>query len=282
MTDVLGKKGQIHFYCEKCDHECSSQWKFDRHVLTRKHKNVDKCLHKKAKKASDYFCECGKIYSHRQSLFVHKKKCTYNEIHFSKPIDQTIIFELLQQNNTLQKHLIELSKEKSIITNNNYNNKTFNLQIFLNETCKDALNISDFVSSLHLRLGDLENTGQNGFVESISNIFIKGLKELEVTKRPVHCSDIKRETLYIKEQDRWGKEKKEKEKIKDAIKQIAHQNIKQIPNWVMQNPECKNIGSSKNDTYLQIINQSMGGADDANYQKIIHNISKEVIIQNKN
>lgn len=119
----------------------------------------------------------------------------------------------MQQNNTLQKCLIEISKEKSIITNNNYNNKTFNLQIFLNETCKDALNISDFVSSLHLHLGDLENTGQNGFVESISNIFIKGLKELEVTKRPVHCSDLKRETLYIKEQDRWGKEKR-KGKIK--------------------------------------------------------------------
>lgn len=109
MTDVLGKKGQKHYYCEKCEHECSSQLKFDRHVLTRKHKNVDKCLHKKA---SDYLCECGKIYSHRQSLFVHKKKCTYNETFVSKPIEQNIILELLlQQNNTLQKHLIEISKE---------------------------------------------------------------------------------------------------------------------------------------------------------------------------
>lgn len=108
MTDVLGKKGQTQYYCEICNYECSSQWKFDRHVLTRKHKNVDKCLHEKA---GDYLCECGKIYSHRQSLFVHKKKCTYNEIPFPKPIYQNIILGLLQQNNTLQKQLIEISKE---------------------------------------------------------------------------------------------------------------------------------------------------------------------------
>jgi hypothetical protein len=200
-----------------------------------------------------------------------------------------MIIEQNKQNQELQKQLIELSgKSNSCITNNTTNNcitnnNKFNINFFLNEKCKDALNIKDFVNSLTLKLTDLENFSKLGFAEGISKIFIRGLKELDVYKRPIHCSDLKREVLYVKDEDKWEKENDDKKKLKNVIHHISSKNINQIPEWVRQNPNCKDSDSNKNDVYLKMISNSMCGIDEAeaetNFNKIISNVVKEVVIE---
>jgi hypothetical protein len=192
-----------------------------------------------------------------------------------------LIIDQTNENKELQKQIIELSKEKSIVNNNNtINNNNFNLNIFLNEKCKDALNIMDFINSLKVQLEDLENTGKLGYVQGITKIFVRGLKELDITKRPIHCSDLKRETMYVKDAT-WEKDN-EKRQMKKAIKHIASKNFKQIHEWVEENPESKDIESKKHDQYMKIINKSTGGIneeeDETMYKKIITNVAKEVVI----
>ena len=185
-----------------------------------------------------------------------------------------------------QKQIIKLSNEKvttNITQHNNHTSNKFNLNIFLNEKCKDALNLMEFVNSLELQLKDLENTGKIGYVEGISKIFIDGLKELDIYKRPIHCSDLKRETLYIKDENTWEKDDKDKSKLKQAIKIVGTKNIKQIPEWIAQNPQCKDIASKKNDEYMQLVSNAMIGdsieEQTKNVNQIIKNVTKEVIIE---
>jgi hypothetical protein len=196
------------------------------------------------------------------------------------------IVEQNKQNYNLQSQFIELAKEKTIsncnnITTNN-NNTHFNLQFFLNETCKDAMNITDFIEQINVSLTDLENTGRLGYAEGITRIFVKGLKELDINQRPIHCSDGKRETLYIKDGNVWEKDDINKSKLTNAIKKVAHKNIRKINDWVNVHPNCKDSESNKNDLYLRIVSNSMSGCTDDeaenNYNKIKRNIIKEVII----
>jgi hypothetical protein len=156
------------------------------------------------------------------------------------------------------------------------------LQFFLNETCKDALNITDFVSSIKPSLEDLENTGRRGYIEGVSNIILKNLNNLEQYRRPIHCSDHKREILYIKDDNQWIKESEEKPVLTKAIKVIANENIKMIKDWRVLNPDCTDINSKKNNLYLKIVSNSMNGSNkeesDKNMSKIISNVAKEVVI----
>jgi len=276
------------FVCENCDFKCSKKGDWNRHILTDKHKNLNnpniftsKNIQKK------YTCNCGRNYKHQSTLCAHKKICKGKDI-FDEPIDNlqdkdALILHLLKQNGELQQSLIEMSKEKSITNNtNNSHNKTFNLQFFLNETCKDALNITDFVSSIKPSLDDLENTGRRGYIEGISNIILKNLNNLEQYRRPIHCSDQKREILYIKNDNHWIKETEEKPVLTKAIKVIANENIKMIKDWRDQNPDCIDVNSKKNNLYLKIVSNSMSGSDkeesEKNMSKIISNVAKEVII----
>jgi hypothetical protein len=189
-----------------------------------------------------------------------------------------------KQNIELHKQMIELAKESKVTTiNNNCNNKNkFNMNIFLNEKCKDALNIMDFIDSLQLQLKDLEETGRLGYIQGISRIFINGLKELDVSKRPIHCSDIKREVLYVKDQDAWEKDQ-EKERVRKAIRKVANKNVMQITDWIKENPDAQDFDSKKNEEYNKIIGESMGGKTDEDnrkiYQKIIRNVAKHVMIE---
>jgi hypothetical protein len=202
-----------------------------------------------------------------------------------------VIIDLLQQNNQLQKHVIELSKNGSTtnshntITHTNSHNKTFNLQFFLNETCKDAMNITDFVKSLHLNIQDLENVGELGYAEGISRMFVKGLNELEVTKRPIHCSDLKREVIHIKDKDVWEKDTTNQDRLKKAIKDLSNKNIMLFDDWQRQNPGYDQYDSKKNDIYLKMMVQAMGPADDVaerrDFGKIIRTIAKTTIIDKK-
>jgi len=241
---------------------------------------------------TEFTCEnCCKIYKTNSGLWKHKKTC--QKSHFppafavnveSLDNKDSIILSLLNQNKELQNQILELCKDRNnvIINNNNSNNKTFNLHLFLNEQCKDAMNIMDFVDSLKLQLVDLENVGKLGFIEGISNIIVKNLKAMDIHKRPVHCSDAKRETLYVKDENKWEKENDEKNKIKKAIKYVAHKNIKMIPEWKNKYPDCVYSDSTKSDEYNKIILESMGGIGDNNEisdTKIIKKIAKEVIIE---
>ena len=191
--------------------------------------------------------------------------------------------EMLKQNNEenqeFKKQIIELSS-KPTTTNNTTNN--FNLQFFLNETCKDALNISDFINQLQVGTKDLEETGRLGYAEGISKIFINGLKKLNVNQRPVHCSDAKRETIYIKDGDQWEKDNDEKVKLTNAIRDVAHKNIEQIQVWTEEHPEYTDLKSKFNDRYMKLIGEAMSGSTNEetnkNYKKIARNIMKATII----
>jgi hypothetical protein len=161
-------------------------------------------------------------------------------------ITNDMILSLIEQNKELQKQLVEMSKQTSVVNNttNNTMNNQFNLNVFLNEDCKDALNIADFVESLKLTVNDLEQTGNLGFTQGITRIFVQGLKNLDVNMRPLHCTDIKRETVYIKDQDTWEKENAEKTKLRNVLKKIARKNMNLLPKWQEQNPDFKKLNTT--------------------------------------
>ena len=281
--------------CELCDFKCSKNSDWNRHILTDKHKNrtnMNKLEQNSAVITPHLVCRyCNKIYSARNSLWYHEKKCNKIE-EKEKDIktnnieilsDKELIITLLKQN----AELLEIVKNgtnniTNNTNNNNCNNKTFNLQLFLNETCKDAMNIMEFVDSIKLQLSDLESVGELGYVKGISNIIVKNLRALDVTQRPVHCSDAKREILYVKDNDVWEKEDPENTKMKKAVKYIAYKNTKLLPLWKQKYPECMKYESSKSDQYNYMLIEAMGGMGDnegEKINKIIKQIAKEVVIE---
>jgi hypothetical protein len=311
MTDILVKKNAKKFQCENCDFVCYKKSNYDKHLLTPKHQNTDKILTntdaenaENAIVTNEFICECGNTYKHRQSLFNHKKKCQtininneeINTEELNNEITPELIMSVLQQNKELQKMLIEqgktimeLSKNSSNtnISHNNINshNKTFNLQFFLNETCKDAMNIMDFVDSIKLQLCDLENVGKLGFVEGISKIIVKNLNSLDETKRPVHCTDTKREVMYVKDEDKWEKENENKQKMRKVIKHVTHKNSKLLKEFKTKYPGCEKSESRFSDKYDKLIIEAMGGKGDNDLEKedkIIKNIAKNVTIDKHN
>ena len=298
MTDILTPKNPQFFRCTNCDFISSNKKDYRRHLLTPKHKNTAKPLTltdglgpQNPQSLNTYICECGRYYKHRQSLFNHKKRCSHQEEIIEEddsPLNEKgIIMTLLQQNNQLQNQIIELCKDKSVTNINNTgahinsHNKTFNLNVFLNETCKDAMNIMDFVDSLKLQLSDLENVGRLGYVEGISNIIIKNLQEMDVHKRPVHCSDSKREVMYIKDEDKWEKENESKNKLRKVIKKVACKNQRLLPKFKEEHPDCGKYHSKFSDQYNKLVVESLGGSgdnDDEKEDKIIRKIAKNGLI----
>ena len=273
------------FICENCNYNTSRKSQYLRHLDTNKHyKNI----HQPTIKVSNNFtCVCGNTYLYKSGLYKHKKKCVPPK----KINNEELFLSILKDNQEFKQMLIEqnskimeLTKNTNVITNNNNNNNTnFNLQMFLNVQCKDALNITEFVDSLQPKIEDLELTGKLGYVEGISKIFLNGLQGLDINRRPIHCSDQKRETIYIKTNNTWEKENDNRENLKLAIKTIASKNIKQISIWQKKNPDCFDSSSKKNDQYLRIVSNSMNGLTpeetQKNYDKIISKLAKEVVIQ---
>jgi len=286
------------FFCEKCDFKCYMKCDWERHIVRPKHlmeANGNQIEPQKLKKT--YNCGCGKKYDSKSGLWKHKQSCIYesksDENMYNKSDDisqKELIMLLIKENTEMKQMMMEVIKNGTHNNNNNNNNntnnshnKTFNLQFFLNETCKDAINITDFVNSIDLQISDLEETGQIGYVEGISKVVIKNLNNLDTNKRPIHCSDLKREVLYIKDDNQWTKENENKDKMKNAIKQIAHKNIKQIPEWVKMHPTCLQADSKQNDKYLKMVSNCMSGGtsneQNTNINKIISKVAKEVIIE---
>ena len=221
------KKNLPRFFCEPCDFKCYMKCDWDKHILRAKHqKLVNVNIFDKNLTEKTYFCYCGKKYSSNSGLWKHKQKCNntelnkqINEPHTEEPTDKELIMMLLKQNSQLIEQNAELVKNGThhTTTNTNSHNKTFNLNFFLNETCKDAMNIMDFVDTIKIQLTDLIKVGEIGYVEGISNIITSNLKALDISQRPIHCTDKKREVLYIKDEDKWEKEDEEKKKLRKAI-----------------------------------------------------------------
>ena len=275
-------KNPKEFFCKNCDFISSNKKDYDRHLATDKHKmltNVDK---KTPKNPKPFQCVCGKQYKHRQSLSVHKKKCKIVE---NVIVEDTPENKLINEKDMMsvpkemwervmnhmdkqQEALVCLSSKSSKTINNN-----FNIQIFLNENCKDALSITEFVDSLQLKLEDLLYSKQNGAIEGISNVIIKGLNELDIEKRPLHCTDVKRETLYIKDENGWEKENKDKEKLKKAIFTTQQRQARLIKEWQKENPDWAD-SMAKMEEFHQFVQKIY--MDDGEENKVIKNIAKEV------
>jgi hypothetical protein len=281
MTAEYLQKNAAKFVCEKCAFVCSKKSNFISHLLTPKHKNASTDFQKQA---AIFDCECGNKYKHRQSLYNHKKKCPKMPKNAEEGPMTSIMLKLLNQNAELQKIILEQSKETKITNTNIINNTTnnFNLNVFLNEKCKDAITLKDFVDGLQVRLKDLEETSQLGYSEGVSKIFINGLNELEVNKRPIHCSDAKRETLYIKDNNEWKKEDDNKTELTKAIKTIGKKNMMQIFEWQKKHPEYNDPDSKENDKYQKMIMNAMSGStteeQEHNMKKIIKTVTKNVVI----
>ena len=299
-------KNAKNFYCEICDFKCTKKSNYEKHLMTRKHEMITNENKKLPKNAKDFYCECGQIYKYKSGLSRHKKKCTYNATnnlssnHINNEedkdfkIDKEFVFSILTQNQELikennefkqivtetQNMMMKLLKNGTHNTTNN-NNNTFNLQFFLNETCKNAMNIMDFVESIQLQLTDLERMGEIGYVNGMSNIIIKNLKDMEVTDRPMHCTDVKRETLYVKDEDKWDKESDGNPKMKKAIKHIARKNAVQLKKYKEKHPDCTKADSKHSDTYNKLLVEAMGGKgenDAIKENKIIKKVAKEIIV----
>jgi hypothetical protein len=313
--NVIKQKLSSKFYCPDCDYGTSRKSNFDTHILSNKHQTCVLTTNNneiKQKISKNYNCpNCDKDFNDRAGLWRHKKKCTNedaddqscdinNETQYSIHDKDGLILMLIKQNAELikestdlkhlmigtQSQMLEVIKNGTHNTTNNTNmtnshNKAFNLNFFLNETCKDAMNIMDFVDSIKLQLSDLEKVGELGYVEGISNIIVKNLNELDVTQRPVHCTDKKRETMYIRDEDKWEKDESNS-KIKKAIKRVASKNQRLLPKFKEAHPDCGTYHSKYSDQYNKIIIESVGGSGDNDAEKeekIIRNISKNVVVE---
>jgi hypothetical protein len=295
--ETLGKeqkeqKEQHEYFCEKCNFKCCKKFNWSRHLMTSKHKESNFGKEKKEQKEQINICKCGQTYSNASGLWKHKQKCKVginnncsnenSNIISNNQIDKDeLIITLLKQNAELLE-IVKNGTHNTIHTNSH--NKSFNLQFFLNETCKNAMNITDFVNSIKLQLSDLERVGELGYVEGISNIIIKNLNALDVTERPVHCTDQKRETMYIKDEDKWEKEDDNKTKLHKMVRKVSNKNIDLISEFKEVHPEWKKSTSKVSDQFDKIIIESMGGTGDNDYEKedkIIKKVAKTVFLEKK-
>jgi len=291
------------FCCSLCDFLCYKKSNYDNHCLTKKHRyrvSGNKMENAEIKKNATYECKCGKIYSNPSGLWKHKQKCNQEQkVEKDEPTDKQLIMMLIKENSELRKEqtdikelILEIVKNgitntTNNTTNNNTNthtnshNKAFNLNFFLNETCKNAMNITDFVDSIKLQLTDLMEVGELGYVEGISKIIVKNLNNLDETIRPVHCTDKKRETMYVKDQGEWTKEDENKTRLKKAINKVADKNIRLLPQFREKYPEYKNAYSKISDVHDKLVIEVME-TDNDKKEKIIKNISKATTIKDDN
>ena len=293
VTKKSPKIKEINFICDICDYKCCKNSEYIKHLLTAKH--IGNASGNTKISTRTFECKnCDKVYKSRKGLWSHTKHCAENVqdlqqniiIHQTSPEEvknlTKLVMELMKSNAELQTQLIDVCRSQNINvnTNINSNNKTFNLHFFLNEKCKDAMNISDFANSFDLKLSDLESVGELGYVEGISKIIVDKLSEMDVYKRPMHCSDAKREIIYIKDDNIWTKEDKNNPKLRQVIKNISFRNMKLVYNWSNVYPESKDNESRLNDKYIKLVLESSGGngliLDSEN--KIIRRIAKEIMI----
>ncbi len=288
------------YHCELCNFYCSKKSNYDAHCLTAKHKmvtNGDKNGDKKCQKMPELFtCECGKSYKHRQGLSRHKKICKKTpdenileeETNYPANSDNKYM-EIIKQmhEDQIERDRMHSEQLKHILScagnNNNSNNttnNTFNVNFFLNNDCKDAMNLTDFIESLQVQLKDLEYTTDNGHIKGITNIFHTALANMEENKRPMHCTDLKREVLYIKDNDEWHKDD-DKELLKGAVTKVVDKNLSNSERWIDEHPDVLTSGSKDSNRYIKMTENSLGTGKEDEQHKIMKNIMKEVKIETK-
>jgi hypothetical protein len=308
----ISQKQAFKYFCEKCDYGTSKKNNYDTHLLSAKHTKVTNGYKKGQisgliQPNSEHFendiftCQCGKKYKHRQGLWRHKKTCkpeesSHNEVDNietvntndskiinNEPTDKELIMLLIKENADLKNMIMKVLENgtnnttNNVINNTNSHNKAFNLNFFLNETCKNAMNITDFVDSIKLQLSDLMEVGELGYVEGISKIIVKNLNNLDETVRPIHCTDKKRETMYVKDEGHWEKEDDNKTRLKKAINKVADKNIRLLPQFRVKYPEYKNASAKISDVHDKLVIEVME-TDNDKKEKIIKNISKATCI----
>jgi len=297
-NDILANSSNT-FCCELCNYTTERKYNFNLHLQSNRHKNNEIDNDNNgflAKTSKQYEClNCNKIFNERAGLWRHKKKCNKLETKNEEPTDKQLIMMLIKENSELRKEqsdikelILEIVKNGTHNTTNNTNNtthtnshnKAFNLNFFLNETCKNAMNITDFVDSIKLQLNDLMEVGELGYVEGVSKIIVKNLNNLDETIRPVHCTDKKRETMYVKDEGHWEKEDDKKTKLKKAINKIADKNIRLLPQFREKYPDYRNSTSKISEVHDKLVIEVME-TDDDKKEKIIKNISKATTIKDK-
>jgi hypothetical protein len=302
LRQKLQKVGK-EYNCEKCDYICSNLTNFNKHLTTAKH-IARQCSDNAPQCCITYTCDCGNTYKHRQSFNRHTKVCNYtNEPSASTSdnipppptIDAALVLELLKQNQEFKTLILEQNKQMMELANkagnntncnNNINNTTnnkFNLNVFLNETCKDAISMDDFINSIEVTRDEFIHTGQVGFVEGISTVMAHRFRDMDMHTRPLHCTDLKRETIYIKNADKWEKDDADKTKMRKAVRGVAKKNMKELWRWYNDNkPAVEQIGTDVCEDYFKFHKAALGGygkEEDLKFEdKIMHNVLKEVHI----
>ncbi len=301
--------------CTICNFRCNWDSDMRRHLETEKHKKLSNI---NANTQKTYFCVCNKSYSYMNSLYFHRKTCDIynknNKIEEPHPptqdnnqsenneicqevspavayvvppenvtvVDKNVMDNILNELKEVKQFLSEQKNTPQNITINNNQQNNFNLTVFLNEHCKDALNMSEFINTLKIDTHNVEYTGVHGYVEGITKIFLDGLQQLDVYKRPIHCTDLKRETIYIKDEDKWEKDTEQKQKIKRTIGHVAKRNMQEVKIWKEENPNYDIMNTKEYELHIVIMQQSLGGGNqektDKNNEKIIKNISRYVTI----
>jgi len=299
---------QKSYNCDLCNYKSSKHSDYLKHCKTIKHISRLTTVIQPEKSPTIHICSCGKEYNHRASLWNHKHKCKgvevepYTPTPALNPVDSSLVIELLKQNQEfkemmIEQHkrmteqqdtIIELSKNAGNTTINNTNNTNnttnnkFNLNVFLNETCKDAINLNDFIQSIELSIDDFINTGEVGYVRGISDIMLERIRDMEPHIRPIHCTDLKREILYVKDSDIWAKEDENKTHIRKAVRIVANKNKAQVHPWIQENPKYDILDTPECDKFFEYSKASLGGygkeEDEKFEKKIINNILKETVI----
>ena len=291
MDNEKLSKVAFNYTCVKCDYGCYNKTNFAKHLGTRKHNNDNIDNEKLPKVVSTFDCKtCGNSYKYQSGLCKHAKTCQPKpELPPQQPITEittltNLIMEFVKSSTDVQKQVLELCKAGTTTNNNTINgnvtnnNQKFNINVFLNEQCKDAMNLSDFIKSIEVSREDLENNAQLGFVGGISKIFMDNLRQLSINERPIHCTDIKREIMYIKDDDKWTKEVGPA-KLNSAIQTITQKSTRTLLNWKAENPDYKDHDSEFSNLCIVIQRNSMAGYDrDTYYPKVIRTIAKEVTI----
>jgi hypothetical protein len=300
IPSKMSNNEELLFCCNICDYKCCKKFNLDRHFLSRRHIQLtegDKITSKKEQNEEKYTCQnCFKEYSSRNGLWKHKSKCIVLEKKPEEPSDKQLIMMLIKENSELRKEQSDIKElileiVKNGITNNSNNttnntthtnshNKAFNLNFFLNETCKNAMNITDFVDSIKLQLSDFMEVGELGYVEGISNIIVKKLNALDETVRPIHCTDQKRETFYVKDEDRWEKEEEDKKRLKKLIKKVSFKNENLMRVYKENYPDYNDPESKRSDQYSKTVIEAMDCKEESR-EKIIKNISRATVIKSK-
>tara|TARA_A100001015_G_scaffold296089_1_gene375880 strand:+ start:108 stop:1034 length:927 start_codon:yes stop_codon:yes gene_type:complete len=295
------------FYCKCCNYTTSRYSQYSRHLLTAKHKILTNPNEKSSAGFQQFTCECGKSYKHYSSLCAHRKKCNFIDNYDDEtihgpiversPNENELIMELIKQNQdfksllveqqkenqSLQKQLLEAVKDGSqTINNTTNNNQKFNLNFFLNTTCKDAMNMSEFIENISTEFKDIENIGKNGYVNGMTDMILSRIRDLDVTKRPLHCVDLKRETMYIKDNDEWSKDTPDNQRLKNMITIVAQQNYGIVPLWREKYPECQDWNNPKYDFCISMMRNILGDIEEKQIRmdnKIIKNLSRHILVE---